>query len=617
MSTAYKNAIMNLKPKMFITFDGDSFDPFSGLLTSPPDIIDESGNGNIGHMQGDPTLGYTMGQTSLVELEIGGVYSTLFNPAGFYSTSNPFPKSYVEVQHSVDFNFPNYGSFSIALFVEKTTNEAVFRSHPEVGWPFSGSNSGPLFRPIISKGPAVTIGFIDGSIYSDDESLRLIDPNGSTYDVNLTSSFQPFHNDQKHIVYSWDVQQTSLSIYVATSTLYINGIIGHQHVYNYTYSVPNTSTPASWFIAGAPTSPIGDPNYNFGDRCTCPTYFDQIAVFDFGLSATQVAGLFKKTRSYDRMILARLPYMYFPFEDGEVVGNYAVSNQGFGITGNGQLFGGSGLIHRRFGGPKIPVSYATSFGGGGMGEMARQFTYPYDVPIFSGDFTVETWFNIFSGDRGIIFSAPQNDQFPFDGPIVQMNWANDQLTPGAMQFNVRQDVSISTLPGYTFNDGLWHHLAAIRRGTILELWIDGVLHVQSGSVGVTSTANTGFARSFYVMGMLPEKLFLSGLLSKFAVYYFALQPYEIVMRKTYATAYRLFGGITLQTNPVQADIRVYRHVDGTLVTKAQSDPITGKFEIDVPNFDKYDLMVLEGNDPTVRYRAYGPVIPAEYADTAL
>jgi len=250
-----------------------------------------------------------------------------------------------------------------------------------------------------------------------------------------------------------------------------------------------------------------------------------------------------------------------------------------------------------------------------MGEMVNNVS-SFQLPIFTGDLTIETWFNIASGDRGVIFACPQNDNYPFDGPMLQMNWANDQYQNGALQFNVRQDLSISTLPGYSWNDGLWHHVACIRRGTILELWIDGLLQVQSQTVPVSSTSNNVFQRSMYVMGILPEKLHLTGMLSKMAVHYLALQPYEIMMRVTYATAYRLFGGITLQTNPVQANIRVYRHVDGSLVTTGLSDAITGKFQIDVPNYDKYDLMVLSGSDPTVRYRAYGPMVPAAYPDLA-
>jgi len=617
--SAYKNAIMNLKPKCFITFDGDAFDPFSGVLTgSPPVLIDESGHANVGVMQGD-VLGYSMGQTSLVEIELGGVYSCIFGQAGFFNLGDPFPKAYVEIPNSSDFNFNNFGSFTVSMFVEKTATEAVFRAHPELGWPLSGNNNTALFRPIISKGPALIMGFIDNIPVngSNDQRIRVIDPNGTQTDVTMPVTYAPFLNDQKHLVYVWNVIQTAPNIYKATSTLYINSVRAFQNTYNYTFTYPNTATPASWFIAGAPTTPIsGDPLYNFSDRCTAPTLFDQIAIFDYGLTELQVASLFKKTRPYDRVVAARVPQAYFPMEDAEIAGNYTVINQGLGNTGNGTLYGGSSLVHRRVTGPKIPAAFATFFTNGGMGELcanpaAAQF------PIFTADFTVDCWINCGTGDRGVVFALPQNDNYPFDGPVLQMNWANDQATPGAFQFNIRQDLGISTPPGYTWNDGLWHHVACIRRGTFLELWVDGLMQAQSGTVAVTQTANTGFARSMYIMGMLPEKLHLTGSISKVAVQYSALQPYEIQMRYTYSMAYRLFGGVTLQTNPVAANIRVYRHFDGSLVTTGVSDPVTGKFEIDVPNYDKYDLMFLSGSDPTVRYRAYGPMVPGAYPDTAL
>jgi hypothetical protein len=618
MTTAYKTQIQNLKPKMFITFDGDPFDPHSGALSIlPPVLIDESGHSNIGLMQGDP-LGYALGQTSLVEVEVGGVFSAVFGQAGFYSSGDAFPKAYIEVPNSSDFNFTTqFGSFSVALFVEKTQTESNFRSHPEVGWPSSGTNYTSLFRPIISKGPVLTIGFVDNvaSAGGNAQYLTVIDPTGFQQTIQIVTDFAPFLGDQKHIVYVWNVVQTSPGLYTGTSTLFINGIKAFTNSYNFTFTYPDTASPASWFIAGAPSAVIaGDPAYNFGDRTTSPTLFDQIAVFDYGLSDLQVTGLFKKTRSYDRMVLARQPYAYFPFEDPEIAGVYSVANLGVGGTGNGTLYGGSSLVHRRFTGPPIPTSNATQFANGGMGELN---VVGQSFPVVTGDVTIETWFNVSSGDRGILFAMPQNEYFPFDGPLCQMNWANDQATPGAFQFNMRQDLSVSTPAGLTWNDGLWHHLACIRRGTFLEIWIDGLIQATSPTFPINSTSNTSYNRSLFVMGMLPEKLSLNGLLSKFAVHYRALDGYELVMRSTYAMAYRIFGGITLQTNPVAANIRVYRHFDGSLVTTGISDAVTGKFQIDVPNYDKYDLMILEGSDPTVRYRAYGPMTPTAYPDTAL
>mgnify|MGYP003554750327 FL=1 len=125
------------------SFDGDTFEGASGVPLLDY-LIDEVDNQNKAWVMADSS-GQTpliIGRPSLVELEPSNQYSLAQGldapPAG----SAPWPKWYLSVDHSADFNFPNLGSFSVE-FVAKKDNENVYGASTGSGF---WSKTTPLNR---------------------------------------------------------------------------------------------------------------------------------------------------------------------------------------------------------------------------------------------------------------------------------------------------------------------------------------------------------------------------------------------------------------------------------------------------------------------------------------
>lgn len=601
----FKQAIIDLEPKLFLTFDGDDFDPLThDLLGLPQQIIDESGEGNnaLFHSDNGMYLGHRMGTASLTELEQSDQYSMSF---AFYGAQPLYPtvwaKTYLEVPHTTSFAFPNLGSFSVSLLLWKASDEAAFRSYT--------NSTANLTRPLISKGAIFKMDYIDN--WASTDQLRVTHPGGvMNY---LISTPAQFYADQKHIVFTWEVVPDPAATYRGTAKLYINGQLVMSQTYLYSDTYPNTNVASAWFIGGNTDSPTAA----FNDRNTSDTRLDQIAVFETALTNDQVCWLFKKTRTYERVVQAAWPANYWTMDDAEsstdttmnaVVGAY-----------NGQYLGGVSKVLRRQSGPgNIPGSISTYFQNGGCANVHRtSFQY---TPLFNPttDYTVDFWFTCFSADRGVLLSI-QGDDSPFNGMLVQINRRNDNFWNGGIQFNVSENVFLNSRSvqdngstPFMFNDGKWHYCALVRRGSVIELWLDGILHDSLNTPNVQiPTLGPG---QLYLMSMMPGKLSVNGNMAHVSLLARALQAPEIRMRNNYAILYRIQGTVTLQGVPYRADIRAYRHLNGDLMQAIQSDPNDGTYRLHLVDNSLIDLMILNTQDTNVRYRAYGPILPSTYED---
>lgn len=203
--------------------------------------------------------------------------------------------------------------------------------------------------------------------------------------------------------------------------------------------------------------------------------------------------------------------------------------------------------------------------------------------------------------------------------LVQLNRRNDVFSNGSIQFNINEDVYLvskavsdfGSTPLY-YNDGNWHHCALVRRGTKIELWLDGILHASTtAALSVIPGVGPG---QIYLMAMMPGKLNATGNMAHVVTTERALQPQEIRARNNYAILYRVKGAVTLQGVPYRANIRVYRHSNGELLQEILSDPNDGTYTIHLVDNSFIDLMILNMQDANVRYRAFGPILPSTYED---
>lgn len=591
--SGYKTTVLAMKPKLFITFDGDAFDDQSRMYTAVPRyILDESGFENHGIMQDSGAVsgysGYRAGMPSVVKLEQFQQYSCSF---GYYgrrpSAPNVYEKAYVEVPHSAtSLGFPE-GSYTIMFSVRKE-NVTQYRN--------DNTSYGNLVRPLASK-----IGVFDVHVeytYSGGDYLRFESPGGVvSYQIH-----SDFHDENQHITSTWELKNVSPGLQRGTGVLYVNGIEVGRISKDFYGGAPSLNYPTSVNIGGVP-----EYRPDHSDRHTENCQIDQFVVFSSALTGNAINRLVKKTMSYRDMVLSSKPYAFWECSDSEDPNTNILENQINSLTA--QVIGGTGLISRGVPGPsQVPGALAVQVANGGQLFIHNSGSFASPVINIFSDYTVEFWFTATSSQISSIF-AMNGTVRPFNGLNVTLNMANNQFNSGSIQVQETENEWIVANGNY--NDGKEHHCAVVKRGNMIELWLDGSLKA-SKTLASASSGSPGTASFFSVS---PGRQSTPGWVSNIAFYDRALQEGQITARANYRRIYKVSGQVTMRGVPYKANVRVYSHYDGSLITEIFSNSSSGDYLVELYDNRNVDLVVLNSQDPTVRYRVYGPVVPSEYEDT--
>lgn len=169
----------------------------------------------------------------------------------------------------------------------------------------------------------------------------------------------------------------------------------------------------------------------------------------------------------------------------------------------------------------VTAGYSATFDGGYM-------QVPHDASLnFSGDYTIEGHFK-WTGDGQATLVAKIGGSVPYTGPALFINRDDSgSQAPGRLHFRERDSTNYKfTSTASNLNDGVWRHIALVRRGSQLELYIDGALDAVGALSSVTAFSNTsdlfvlGFASNFQANGGVDE----------LAVYDTALSPVDVYQR---------------------------------------------------------------------------------------
>lgn len=607
----YKQTIQEHEPLFLITFDGDPYNPATRTLTSiPQEFMDESAYGvnALLHNESETYPAYRMGFASLVELEPTDQRATSFGWYGHQPAApTRWPKCFVEVPHQSHMTLEdNLGSFTFSFLMNKASDESAWR---DVEYALGGAWNSTLIRPLIRKAGVFYMWYQDNWTTAD--RIYVTHP-GGTFSMEVPTSW--FYGSNHIFTFTWDVTEPVENQFVAVATLYINGHIYLQQTFNYNFVVPTSTSTAPVEIAGT----INPGGASFSDRATSSTMLDQIYLLNKALSHDEVCRLVKKARPYDSTIAFAQPNFYWSMsDDGSPAVKTMIDMMG---NRNGTYNGNSSqIIKESAGPPRVAGANGVYFLNGGTAAVHATSSGMY-VPVFSdGDnFTVEFWARIENVTRSVLLSI-QNDDSPFNGILIQANMRDNVPSPGNIQVSIAQGSYLNNLvlkdngQAYNFVDSQYHHFCVIRRGLMLELWIDGVKHAQS-EFALNSTTYPGPAQ-IYLMGMMPGNLNTTGYMSCVAIYNYALDPAEVRMRNTFSLIYKIKGTVTLQGNPHQATIRALKHRTGHLEREVLSESDTGDYEIVLYDGSLIDLMALNKQDINIRYRVYGPIYPTAYEDT--
>lgn len=589
--SGYKNTLRDDGAISLWSFDGDNYDRVNrNLLTSPLIILDEIGNLNPGNMivsSLSSPHGYRMGMPSLVSLETEDQSSISFGYYGKQPGTEPYPKAYIEVSHSNSYAFGT--EFSIEFLFNKQNEQYINDSK---GWV-------SFTRPIIKK--AEVFNFYYNYTYSQGERIICWFPTGN-------SAILPFiTNKTVHVIITFKIVGTSDGIFEAHENVYFDARRVYSNIKTIydTYPLLNVSTPIE--IGGI----SGSGGANSEDRNTSPLQLDQIAIYNKTLGLKNVSRHYKKIYEYDDMIVHDEPAQYYPFNEIDSLSDWTVYNKMGGRNGNynGTLFN----ISRSRPGPVsvIPNATCAVFTGGSF-DVTGSDPSGRPTGLYSpNNYSIEFWFSVSGQTSGILFTSQQACA-PYHGLLIQIN----EIFPGQItiyESKVNDNYKITSLTN-TYNDNKWHHICVQRTGTTFEAYIDGVLQERKLNL---SSNSIGYLPWIHMMNGQPGNNSVNGGICKLAIYNKSLDEQQIHCRSQYAIIYKIKGIVTLQGVPTRATIRIFDHKLGNLIAEITSNINTGFYEYNLSNNKYIDLMVFSKEDSSVRYRAFGPILPAECEDIAI
>lgn len=614
----YKQSILDLGPKLFLTFDGDFYDPTTRRLIneSPPKIIDESGEGNDGDLiLDDPSyVSYRMGDASMVELEIDENKSmTVGEYVPLPLHPSVWAKNYISIPHSSSFQFPNLGSYSVGFFYRKEQRDSLFFNWLDETYPDDTYCS--TSSPVIRKGLVLEIIHEDSACFSASANQLtfkwLVSGDGLTqesYSYSFGTNVDAIERMQEnnHFFVTWNVKPTSGALFQGTIKIYHNGRIVHSKSYNYFSAPPVTNVSSPWELFG--TGAAG--GVLLTDRCKSPITLDQVCVFDRALSEDEIATLFKKTRTYNRVVLTQSASRFYPMSDFDTAGVTTLEDLVDGV--NGTFYGISeGKVLRRYPGPqRIPESYSVQFLNDGMAHIESEF-------VDGNNFTIAGWFKTSYVKRGLIIGQSTRAR-PYWGTSLFINQADGDESFGRMQLTVAENLIINSIPfredGVTpiyYNDDTDHYFVIRRVDNLIEFWLD---NIKQGSVNCTGFSWSGVDGGISLMGYRPGDMWTNGNLSLIEFYDYALSEANMRARYNYGLTWRISGSVTLQGTPFAATIRAMRHRDGELVQEVTADPSTGYYMLRLYDSSWIDLVALSVEDTNILPRVFGPIVPRAHED---
>jgi hypothetical protein len=152
-------------------------------------------------------------------------------------------------------------------------------------------------------------------------------------------------------------------------------------------------------------------------------------------------------------------------------------------SNNGTIFADTGPAAKSVTrvGSTVTSTAQSKFGGASLyfdgSDSVLEVGSAYDTDIAgfgTGDFTIEMWFRTASTSRMSVLSAYNVAASPATGLVLQLN-KDDGGGPisGSINFGYGDSSLVSTTGG-KWSTNTWHHLAVVRSGTALVIYVDGV-----------------------------------------------------------------------------------------------------------------------------------------------
>ena len=582
--SGYKNAVIFDAPISFHTFDFDSNEYSNG------NINDEIGSNE--HPMTMFGVNYELEYFSLNPIEISNQYSMLLARNDKYD--GIWSNVYGYVLHNHEYNMEQW---SVEFIIDKAYAGSI-RNYGEPGYYQN------IYTPLVKKGTAINIYMLDSYYNSSTQDGIYAKILGDTRSVShIHSTRHPIFATPSHVVVTYKTEQIDTNLYSSTLSLYVNGRLASQNYQEYEDNPPYMIDASTWYICGKGglyTNPVTDYPTEF-------TAFDQLALYDYPLTEEQISTHYKKTKTYEDMLVLDYPNHYWHLNDTSLINNKMIATKGY----EGGYYGSHNKDAE--GVPTVFASKSIEFLGGGTGIVSNVNSYGnYNQMLnVNADYSVEFWFKTAQNEMGVLFSCTE-ELYRYGGVTIFANAEDGIETTGRIQFNETTEHSLSTPIEFNFTDNEWHHVCARRKGTTLDLVVDG-------SVLATKEANLiGYTErdpsQVHLMSVDPGVLNVTGLMSEVAMYSEAIQDMQINSRYHFTTRSKIFGYTLLEGNGVSAVVRFYDDITGEKVGETKSN-VTGEYTFYSYTNKKLDIVALLPDNITTRYRIHAPVVPSEYDDS--
>lgn len=296
--------------------------------------------------------------------------------------------------------------------------------------------------------------------------------------------------------------------------------------------------------------------------------------------------------TYAAEVLADAPILYF--QCNETSGTATTDATGNGHTGN---------LTNTFTVNQLGMSSATA---GAIAFNGGQVTVPASAAFkVQADYTIEMVASWTSSVTSMLFGALDLVS-PYPGPTVLVSYSQQANGDSAGKIVFRDEGNVNYALEFgggqnqNYNDNKFRHFCFVRRGLVIEAWVNGSLIASKVLPALANQANTN---PIYIMGQ-PTAQFLSGALDEVAFYAKALDPSRIALHARLAADLRRIAGNAKLDGGAAAALVVARNW-ATHAHVGQATPASnGDFEIWVPQ-DQYDVTVFgpSGYQPVT----HGPV----------
>ena len=590
----YKQVLFKLEPVALYSFDGEEVKSDKRFYQRL-DIIDDTGNsdGKLGMETLDETMPCYSTSTGLSPLDKYEQRAIRFCPNGPQRNAEAaglsrWPKAYAIMPNCLAWDFSN-NEFTY-IFMAKRSDDIRY----DLGDEYYGYNS--YMDVLFEHDGIISMGVKHGHLRTP------------TWWIQIPAISKDIIEISGNLITPGITKQSSM-IVVRFRKNRLEVIRNLETIFDRTFIVDENSFSLD---RGSKQLTIGgcdvpkDSNFRTSDRITVPTDIDQFTIYNKYITDTDLGRLYRRIWSFNEMVIANNPQDFYEMSERTLSSDRHLVN--YSNMTNLYVWKGENNVITRRPGP-MPNSVGMRFD---QTEVRTNFSTINNYKLLpisrTSNFTFMFSFKLEHSNRGVLFTQT-SESGDYEGITLWANSLNKIRNQGNLEITFSNSIAPITLTNSLSAD--WHSIAIRKQGDFIDVWLDGkrVLYEQNVRFG---DDNNHIGSSF--LGSHLNITPIDGSLANIIVYNYAMSAKKIKSFHDYESVYIIRGSASLNGNPAKLDVRAYNHDNGELIASTKSNVETGVWIIYLLDNSAIDILILDHDDPTVKLKCYGPIIPSETDD---